>query len=65
MDAYKIASTLFKNWDIGSHVKDKEVRNDIKCAIEEAYLRGCIDGVLEEGAAHDALDFFRRNQIYI
>lgn len=40
----KIAKKILKDWNLLAEIKDKALIKDCVSAIEEAYIKGCIDG---------------------
>jgi len=56
----KIIDDIFCSWCLKDHGIDSEVISDIKSAIQEAYMAGCLHGGLDRDIHEEAIDFFRK-----
>lgn len=55
-----VVEEVFSNWDLDENISN-DMSVDVKSAIEEAYMRGCVNAILYKDEAHEALDYFRKN----
>ena len=54
-----IVDKIVKDYNIDTCVKNDKVMNDIKSAIEEAYMNGIVVGSLDNELLEEAINFFK------
>jgi hypothetical protein len=58
---WMVVDKIVKDWDIASWVRSEAVMQDIKSAVEEAYIKGAIAGNRDKDFLEDAKSFSKSN----